>query len=296
MDLLNSNDWLNILTALLVVWSCSMLGVFLMLRKMVMVGDAISHSVLPGIVIAYIVGTHTQSYGVLLGAAIFGVLTTILIEFFYRILRLQEDASIGLTFTWLFALGVLLIAFYGGGNVDLDQDCVLFGEIGLTFLDKWIFNGYLVGTRSFYMILPAFLLVSFFVVFGFKGLQLVSFQSDYASTKGISVGFWHYALMTLVSLVTVLSFESVGAILVVGFLVVPPATAYLLTKDLIKVHFLSLGIATFSVFVGYWLGVKWNLSLSPIIICTAGFVFFLTLLVIKLKGRKKFTIQSVENQ
>lgn len=296
MDLLNSNDWLNILTALLVAWSCSMLGVFLMLRKMVMVGDAISHSVLPGIVIAYMVGTHTQSYGVLLGAALFGVLTTIIIEFFYRILRLQEDASIGLTFTWLFALGVLLIAFYGGGNVDLDQDCVLFGEIGLTFLDKWLVNGYLVGTRSFYMILPAFLLVTFFVIFGFKGLQLVSFQSDYAATKGITVGFWHYVLMTLVSLVTVLSFESVGAILVVGFLVVPPATAYLFSKDLIQVHIWSLVFATFSVLTGYWLGVKWNLSLSPIIICMAGFVFFLTLFVVKIKSKRKTRDYIADNQ
>lgn len=296
MDLLNSNDWLNILTALLVAWSCSMLGVFLMLRKMVMVGDAISHSVLPGIVLAYIIGSHTQSYGVLLGAAVFGVLTTILIEFFYRILRLQEDASIGLTFTWLFALGVLLIAFYGGGNADIDQECVLFGEIGLTFLDKWMFQDYLIGTRSFYMILPAFLLVCFMVIFGFKGLQLVSFQSDYAATKGISVGFWHYALMTLVSLVTVLSFESVGAILVVGFLIVPPATAYLISKSLVKVHLWSLGLATFSVLLGYWLGVKWNLSLSPMIISTAGFVFFLTLVVLKLRGRKKMKTQSVENK
>lgn len=275
----NLNDLLNLLTALLIAWSCSLLGVFLVLRKMVMVGDAISHSVLPGIVLAYLVSSQTQSSFILLGAAIFGVLSTIIIDFLFRKLKLQEDASIGLTFTWLFALGVLLIAFFANGNVDLDQECVLFGELGLTFLDKIIYNGRLWGTKSIALLLPTFLLVLTFVVRGFKGFQLNAFQSEYGQTKGISAGFWHYALMAMVSIVTVLSFESVGAILVVGFLVVPPATAYLLTGDLKKMHLLSLVIATFNVLVGYPIALYFNISISPTILAFAGFVFFLTFLM-----------------
>jgi len=273
------NDILNLTTALLIAWSCSLLGVFLVLRKMVMVGDAISHSVLPGIVIAYLVGSQTQSGFVMIGAAVFGVLTTIIIDFLYRKLKLQEDASIGLTFTWLFALGVLLISFFANGNVDLDQECVLFGELGLTFLDKIIINGRLYGTKSIATLLPAFLFVLVFVIRGFKGFQLNSFQSEFGLTKGINAGFWHFALMGMVSVVTVLSFESVGAILVVGFLVVPPATAYLLSNNLKKMHLLSLLIGTFNVVTGYLLALEFNVSISPTIITISGLVFFLTFLV-----------------
>ena len=276
MEILNSNDGLNILLALLIAWSCSLLGVFLMLRKMVMVGDAITHSVLPGIVIAYLASSIGQSYFILLGAALFGVLTTVIIDFLFRRLKLQEDASIGLTFTWLFAVGVLLIAFFSDGNADIDQECVLFGELGLSFMDKIIWNNYVLGTKAIWMILPLFLLIVFFILKGFKGFQIISFQTDYAASKGISVGKWHYLLMILVSLVTVLSFESVGAILVVGFLVLPPATAYLISSRLKRIHFVSLGIATFDVILGYILALVLDVAISPLIVTTAGGVFILT--------------------
>jgi manganese/zinc/iron transport system permease protein len=275
MDL-NGNDVLNILAALLIAWSCSLLGVFLMLRKMVMIGDAITHSVLPGVVLAYFAGTMSQSYLILLLAAVFGILTTVIIDFFHRKLRLQEDASIGLTFTWLFALGVLLIAFYSDGNADIDQECVLFGELGLSFMEKIIWNGKVWGTQAIWQIAPILILILVFVVKGFKGFQLVSFQNDYAASKGISVGFWHYLLMVLVSLVTVFSFESVGAILVVGFLVLPPATAFLLSKRLIRIHLLSIGLASVEVLLGYGLAVYFDVTFSPMIVTLSGIVFFLT--------------------
>ncbi len=294
--MLNSNDLLNLTTALLIAWSCSMLGVFLVLRKIVMVGDAISHSVLPGIVIAYLVGTQAQSTLILIGAALFGVLTTLMIDFFYRKLKLQEDASIGLTFTWLFAVGVLLISFFADGNADIDQDCVLFGELGLTFLDKMIVNNYIIGTKSIVTLFPAFLIVLFFITKGFKGFQLMAFQSDYAHTKGISVRFWHYTLMALVSLVTVLSFESVGAVLVVGFLVLPPVTAYLLTGNLIRLHLISILIATITVMFGYALALQFNLAISPCIVTLQGFVFFITFGAKQLNFRIKTSSQAIENQ
>ncbi len=284
------NDILNIFTALLIAWSCSLLGVFLVLRKMVMVGDAISHSVLPGIVIAFLVGSYSSSSLILIGAAVFGVLTTIIIDFLYRKLKLQEDASIGLTFTWLFALGVLLISFFADDNSHIDKDCVLFGELGLTFLDKVIWNGRLLGTKSILSIFPLLLIVVVFVIKGFKGFQIHAFQAEYAKTKGIATGFWHYALMTLVSLVTVLSFESVGAILVVGFLVVPPATAYLLTGNLKRMQIYSLIIATADVLIGYLIALNFNFAISPTIITVAGLVLMLTILIKTLKKKRIITI------
>ena len=282
MELINSNDGLNVVLALLIAWSCSMLGVFLMLRKMVMVGDAITHSVLPGVVIAYLLGSVQENVWVLIGAAFFGVFTTLVIDFLSRHLRLQEDASIGLTFTWLFSVGVILIAWFSDGNADIDQECVLFGELGLSFMDKVVVNDYVLGTKSIWMIAPMLLIVSFFVIRGYKGFQITSFQSEYAFSKGINTQKWHYLLMILVSLVTVLSFESVGAILVVGFLILPPATAYLLSKRLKQIHIFSLLIASFSVSMGYMAAQLLDVSISPMTVLTLGIVFFLTLFAVRI--------------
>lgn len=277
------NDVLTLTTALLIAWSCSLLGCFLVLRKVVMVGDAISHSVLPGIVIAYLISTKFDSVFILIGAAVFGVFTTFIIDFFHKKLKLQEDASIGITFTWLFALGVILIALFTDGNADLDQDCVLFGELGTTFLDKIIYEGRLYGTRSMLMILPVFIVVILFVVFGFKGLQIISFHEEYAKSKGINVSFWHYVFMSLVSITTVMSFESVGAILVVGLLVIPPATAYLLVNTLPSMLFIACIVSTIACFLGYYLSFKFDVSLSSMIIVTAGILFIIALIIKKIK-------------
>ena len=148
------NDFLTLLTAITIAVSCSLLGCFLVLRKTVMVGDAISHSVLPGIAIAYLLSSSFNSVFMLIGAAIFGVFTTLIIDFFHKKLKLQEDASIGITFTWLFAIGVIIITLFTNSNIDLDQDCVLFGELSSTFLDKIMVGDYLIGTISFWMIFP----------------------------------------------------------------------------------------------------------------------------------------------
>ncbi len=277
------NDILTLITALLIAWSCSLLGCFLVLRKVVMVGDAISHSVLPGIVIAYLISTKFDSVFILMGAAIFGVFTTFIIDFFHKKLKLQEDASIGITFTWLFALGVILISLFTEGNADLDQDCVLFGELGTSFLDKIIYEGRLYGTRSMILILPVFIVVLLFVVFGFKGLQIMSFHEDYAKSKGINTSFWHYSFMSLVSITTVMSFESVGAILVVGLLVIPPATAYLLVNKLPSMLLVSCAIASIVCFLGYYLSFELDVSLSSMIIVTAGGLFILVLIFKKIK-------------
>ena len=278
------NDILTLITALLIAWSCSLLGCFLVLRKVVMVGDAISHSVLPGIVIAYLVSSNFNSSFILIGAAFFGVFTTFIIDFFHKKLKLQEDASIGITFTWLFALGVILIALFTDGNADLDQDCVLFGELGTTFLDKIIYDGRLYGTRSMLMILPVFGLVVLFVVFGYKGLQLISFHEEFAKSKGINVGFWHYTFMALVSVTTVMSFESVGAILVVGLLVIPPATAYLLVERLIPMLWTSCLTSTIACVLGYFFSIYFDVSVSSMIIVVSGLIFFIILIFKKIES------------
>ena len=134
------NDLYIILTAILVSSSCALLGCYLILRKMAMVGDAISHAVLPGIVIAFLISGGRDSTTMLIGAGMIGILTTFLIEFLHTKAGLQTDASIGVTFTWLFAVGVVMITLFAG-RIDLDQDCVLYGEIAYVPLDLWIVSG-----------------------------------------------------------------------------------------------------------------------------------------------------------
>lgn len=245
---------------------------------MAMVGDAISHAVLPGIVIAFLLSGSRDSFTMLIGAGIIGILTTFLIEFFHTKGNLQSDASIGVTFTWLFALGVILISVYAG-EVDLDQDCVLHGEIAYVPLDLWITDtGTILGPRVIYISGFVLVLVLTFVILGYKELYLTTFDPAFASAIGISTLLWHYLLMGAVSLTTVASFESVGAILVVALLIAPPATAYLLTADFKKMLFLTAIIGLAVSFFGYYLAAWLDGSIAGAMSTVAGFFFLLAFL------------------
>ena len=265
-----------ILTGSLVAVCASLLGSFLVLRKMSMVGDAISHAVLPGLVFAFLISGSRSSFPMLVGAASFGILTTILIEVFQKKFRLQVDASIGVTFTALFALGVILISAYTG-KIDLDQDCVLYGEIAYVPLDIWFTDGGVnLGPYPIWTIGTTLLIVLGFVIFGFRGLKITTFDEHYAASLGISTVFWHYSLMALVSLTTVVSFESVGAILVVAFFIIPAATAYLWTHDLKTMLILSSLIGILCSVLGYFLAAKINGSIAGAMATVAGFIFILS--------------------
>src|SRR5690606_10985394 len=147
---------------------------------------------------------------------------------FHKKARLQSDASIGVTFTWLFAIGVILISVYAG-QVDLDQDCVLYGEIAYVPLDTIITpDGKNLGPKALYVMGVVFIAVVAFIVTCYKVLLLSTFDPAFATSIGIATSLWHYLLMGAVSATTVASFESVGAILVVALLIAPAATAYLL--------------------------------------------------------------------
>ncbi|WP_226389209.1 metal ABC transporter permease [Penaeicola halotolerans] len=267
------NDLLIIITASLVAASCGLLGVFLVLRKMAMVGDAISHAVLPGIVLAFLFSGSRDSISMVLGAGLLGVLTTLLIEFLHKKGRLQADASIGVTFTWLFALGVILISVFAG-QVDLDQDCVLYGEIAYVPIDLWITDsGINMGPRVLYIAAINLLLVIIFIILGFKELKLTTFDPQFAGIVGISATTWNYLLMGMVSYTTVSSFEAVGAILVVALLVAPPATAYLLSKSLKNMLLLSLLFGLLTAILGYALAWQIEGSIAGAMATVAGVIF-----------------------
>lgn len=276
-----------ILVGSLVAACGAVLGSFLLLRKMTMIGDAISHAVLPGIVLAYLVMQSRESIFMLIGAAIFGILTTVLIEVLSKRAGLQEDAAIGISFTWMFAIGVILISYFAG-QIDLDQDCVLYGEILYTRYDIWILsNGVNMGPRTVWILGSLFVVILAFVVWAYKPLVLTSFDPLFAAATGVSVVAWHYALMSLVSLTTVLSFESVGAILVIAFLVGPAATAYLLTESLPKMLGLAVLFGIMASVLGYYLSVWINGSIAGSMTVAIGLEFILALGYTKLFDKRK---------
>lgn len=272
------NSLYIILIGSLVAASCGLLGCYLVLRRMALIGDAISHAVLPGIVVAYLLSGSRDSFFMILGAGTIGLLTTFLIEFLHRKARLQEDASIGVIFTTLFALGVILISYYAE-NIDLDQDCVLYGEIALAPLDTWVLaSGADLGPRTLWIGLVMLILVLAFILTGYKELFLTTFDPAYAASIGISVTFWHYLLMGMVSFTTVASFEAVGAILVVAFLVAPAATAYLLTDNINKMLLYSVLAGIIAAVGGYYLALLLDASIAGGMSTVAGLEFLLVLL------------------
>lgn len=284
--------WIIVAGALVAV-SCGLLGCYLILRKMAMVGDAISHSVLPGIVVAYLLSGSRDSTFMLLGAMIIGLFSTFLIEFLHRAAKLQSDAAIGVTFTWLFAAGVILLSLFAG-QIDLDQECVLYGEIAYVPLDLISLGGGFEIPRITLTILVVLVIIVTFITLFYKELFLTTFDSGYATAIGLSTILWHYVLMGLVSMTTVASFEAVGAILVVAFLIAPPATAYLLTHDFKKMLWLSAFIGILSAISGYYLAAWLDGSIAGAMACMCGLFFLLAFLfspeegiIIQRLGRKK---------
>ena len=282
------NDLFIILTASLVALNASVLGVFLVLRKMSMMGDAISHSVLPGIVVAYFFAGDRTSPLLLLAATLTGVLTAFLIDWLSRRARIQNDASIGITYTLLFAVGMIMISGWFKGNVDIDLDCVLYGDIALINLDKVIVDQNLyLGPRALWVEIVASVIILLVVLFGFKGFKLLSFNEDFGWSLGLNMRRIHYIMMGLVSMVTVVSFEVVGAVLVVGFLIIPAATAYLLTRKLIPMILWACGAGILAVIVGFYLAVWLNVSITGAMISVSGILFFMVMTIVVLTRKKR---------
>lgn len=266
-----------ILTGSLVAACCALPGCFLLLRKMSMAGDAISHAVLPGIVVAYLFSGSRASLPMLTGAALTGLLATFIIELLHKKGRLQSDASIGISFTLLFSIGVILITGFAD-QVDLDQECVLYGEIAYVPLEVWLLeDGRSMGPVTIWLLAGNLLLLLAFIVFGYKGLFVTSFDPSYATALGISTTFWHYALMGAVSLTTVFSFEAVGAILVVAFLVGPPAVARLLTQNLREMLLLSVLAGVLAAIAGYYLAAWLDGSIAGAMAIAIGVEFVIAL-------------------
>lgn len=273
---MNSDLWI-MLTAVLMSASCALLGCFLILRKMALIGDAISHAVLPGIAIAFLMSGGRDSMAMMIGATALGLLAVFLIQWLQSS-GVQSDASIGIIFTALFAVGVIVISL-NARNIDLDLDCVLFGEIAYVQWDTWMLSGIDMGPRSVWMLGFTLLVVLSLLGLFYKQFKITAFDPAMAAACGIPVLLFHYLLMGMVSMTSVASFESVGAILVVGMLIIPAATAYLLTDRLGHMLIYSVAVGMLSSVLGYYTAYLLNASIGGSIVSVAGVLFIVTFLL-----------------
>lgn len=265
-------DFWIILTGSLVAVTCGILGCFLILRKMALVGDAISHAVLPGIALAFLFsGGSRDSLVMLLGASILGLICVFLIQMFQHS-GVQADASIGVVFTALFAIGVVIISL-NARHIDLDLDCVLYGEIAYVHWNTVTIAGVEAGPKAVWILGFTLLVVLTLIGLFYKQFKICSFDPAMAIACGIPVALFHYLLMGMVSMATVASFESVGAILVVGMLIVPAATAYLLTERLSVMIALSAGIGILCSVLGYYMAAWFDASIAGCMVSVAGILF-----------------------
>ena len=261
-----------ILIGSLVAAACSLVGCFLVLRRQAMMGDAISHGILPGIVLAFLFTGTRNIVPMLLGAGALGLITAYITDTLTQRGRLQSDAAMGVTFTWLFALGIILVTRYAG-SVDLDVDCVLHGELIFAPFRRLTIAGIDLGPQSFWSVGCVALIDLCFVVAGYKQLKVCSFDPGLAASLGINVTLWHYLLMSFTSLTTVACFESVGAVLVVAMLIVPANTAYLLTNRLSVMLGLSVAVGAVASALGYGLAYALDSSVAGSITTIGGILF-----------------------
>jgi len=232
------------LIASIVAIACAIPGTFLVLRKMAMISDAISHSILPGIVVGFFLTEDLNSPWLILLAALTGVITVFLVEYIQKTGLVKEDTAIGLVFPALFSIGVILIA-KNANDVHLDIDAVLLGELAFAPFDRLLINGTDLGPKSLWVIGTILVITLGLLLTFFKELKLSTFDKGLATSLGFSPVLLHYGLMSVASVTTVGAFDAVGAVLVVALMIAPPAMAYLLTNDLKKMLVLA---ALFGVF------------------------------------------------
>ncbi|MEM7128203.1 MAG: metal ABC transporter permease [Chloroflexota bacterium] len=271
------------LIAAVVAAACALPGTFLILRRMAMMSDAISHTVLLGIVLAFFV---VQEFGhplLMIGAALMGILTVSLVELLNRTRLVKEDAAIGIVFPALFSIAVLLISIFAR-NVHLDTHMVFQGDLVFAPFERLTLFGMDLGPRTLIVMGVILLLNLLFILLFYKELKISTFDAGLAASLGFSPVLIHYALTAMVSITAVGAFDAVGSILVVALMVVPPATAYLLTDRLDQMLYLSVGIGVLGAIGGYWLAHQVDANIAGAMVTVIGLLFLVGLLLSPSRG------------
>lgn len=266
-----------LLIGIIVAVACSLLGVFLVLKKMSMMSDAITHTILLGIVLAFFITNDLSSPWLIIGASLMGVLSVYLIESLQRTKLLSEEASIGVVFPFIFSVAILLITHYAG-SVHLDTDSVLLGELSFAPFDRLTIFGLSLPSSLVIMTTILVINITFIIVF-YKELKLSSFDPLLSAILGFSPILIHYGLMTLISVTAVGSFNVVGSILVISFMIGPPITASLLTHDLKRLLILSAFFGVINASIGFGIAFGLDVSISGSMAVVTGLTFLLVYLL-----------------
>ena len=271
------------LIAAVVAMACAIPGVFLVLRKMALISDAISHSILPGIVVGFFITQDLNSPLLILLAAFTGVITVVLVEYLQKTGLVKEDTAIGLVFPVLFSIGVIMIS-KNASDVHLDVDAVLLGELAFAPFDRVEIAGSDWGPKSLWVMGSILVVIVTLLLLFFKELKVSTFDPGLSAALGISPMIIHYGLMSISSITIVGAFDAVGAILVVALMIAPAATAYLLTSDLKKMIWLSLMFGVLAAIAGYWVANWLDASIAGSIATTLGVIFLMVYLFAPNKG------------
>lgn len=266
-----------LLTAILVAISCSIPGTFLILRGTSLMSDAIGHAILLGIVLTFLITNKLHSPYVFIGATIMGIATAAITELLIATKKLEHDAAVGLVFPLFFSIAIILINLYAS-SIHIDTDAALLGELAFTPFNKLILNGTDLGPQAIWTMSIILLINIMCVYIWYPTLKIASFNPDYAYTLGYNPTLIHYALMTMTSITIVGSFDTAGAILVVAFMIIPPATAYLITSRLSHMLFMSCLISIFTTIAGYIFAHFLSVSIAGAIATTNGLFFALILI------------------
>jgi manganese/zinc/iron transport system permease protein len=260
------------IVAVFAALACALPGAFLVLRRMSLVSDAISHSVLLGIVLAFFVVKSISSPLLIAGAAITGLVMVFMVEALQRTQLVKEDAAIGLVFPMLFSMAVILISHYAS-DVHIDNDAVLLGELAFVPLRRVELGGWDLGPQAAWAIGAILAINVGFIALLFKELKVTTFDPALAAALGFTPALLHYALMGIVSVTAVGAFDAVGAVLVVALMIAPPAAAYLLTDRLSTMLLLSAALGAGGAISGYWVAHWMDASIAGSIATMVGLLF-----------------------
>ena len=281
--------------AILVSSACVLPGVFLVLRKMAMMTDAISHSILLGIVVGFLFAADITSPILIFGAALSGVLTVFMVEALGKKKLINEDASIGLVFPFLFSIGIILISVFAW-NVHLDIHSVLLGELAFAPFDRLYIDSIDYGPKSYYVMGTILLLNIVFVFVFYKELKLTTFDPGLAASFRFFPHIVNIALMSIVSITCVGAFDAVGSILVIALMIVPPCCAYLLTDSLFRMFIFSILIGAFCSIVGFWIATYLNANIAGSMAIVCGICFFLVFVFSPSRGLVALKIKRVKQK
>ncbi len=258
-------------------------GVFLVLRKMSMMSDAITHTILLGIVLGFFIIHNLNSPILILGASLMGLLTVYLVELLDKTKLVSKDSAIGIVFPMLFSIAIIIISKYAA-NVHIDVDSVLLGELAFAPFTRMIVFGVDIGPASMYTMLGVLIINLLFVVLFYKELKITIFDASLAAALGISPVVFEYALMSVVSITTVSAFEVVGSILVIAFMIGPPVSAYLITDKLKNMIIISAVIGAINALIGYRVALFYDVSIAGSMATITGVTFLLVFIFAPKRG------------